>query len=123
MLGNVGDRCFCLKFIKDHRTLSKTIATLDRGCGGMPNIGLGVRGRGFLSGVVYVDRPIGALRLFPPHRGRLILEWGTLECAGSNASASGSSWRRLILEAKTKIEQSKNAKLDHGTRYTNIFNF
>ena len=56
-------------------------------------------------------------------RGRLILEWGTLENRGSNASASGSSWRRLILEAKTKIEQSKNAKLDHGTRYTNIFNF
>ena len=37
-------------------------------------------------------------------------------------SASGSSWRRLILEAKTKIEQSKNAKLDHGTRYTNSLN-
>ena len=29
-------------------------------------------------------------------------------------SASGSSWRRLILDAKTKIEESKNAKLDHG---------
>jgi hypothetical protein len=61
-----------LTIVVSTRNLSKTLATLDGGKGGTSNIGLGVRVCVSFSGRTSAEHPTGVLRLFPPHRGRLL---------------------------------------------------
>ena len=86
-LSNVGDRRVCLKFVK-------YIATLDRGYGGPPNIGLGVRGRGLLSPhwrVAFVSATPGTPNsVFGGDQlGWLVFSWFLLCCGGRGVGGVG----------------------------------